>query len=119
MMNSIQMLGDDPGVGQFAVGLFRIAHRKSFDGSAPEARHQRGHGARIQPAAKKDSDGHVAHQVTANSTFQEIAVSARVVTLSRTLSSPPTKRSQYCSIRNSPRSSISSQWPGISLRTPR
>src|ERR1035438_2326000 len=77
----IEMLGHSPGVGQLAVGLFGIPDRKCLDGPAPDFRHQCGDGARVEAAAEKYAERHIAHEVALHRSFEQVAITFDVVAL--------------------------------------
>ena len=79
MVNRVQMLSDDAGIRQFAVGIFGVAHGKSFYRSAADLGHQRRHRTGIHAAAEKDSERNIAHQVAANRLLQQVAIGVDVV----------------------------------------
>ena len=79
VMNRVQMLGDDTGIRQFAVGIFGVAHGKSFDRGAADLGHQRRHRTGVDATAEEDSERNIAHQVTANGLLQQVAIGVDVI----------------------------------------
>ncbi len=79
VMHRIQMLRHGTRIRQFAVSLFRVSHRKSFNRRLADLRHQRRHRARIHTAAQKNSQRHVAHQMAAHCLLQQFAVRLHVI----------------------------------------
>ncbi len=60
------------GVLELAEGPLVECHREGRDRPADVARHERGDDARVDPAGKKDAEGHVAHQPERDRFFQEL-----------------------------------------------
>jgi hypothetical protein len=81
MMNRVDVFGYDAGVGKFAEVRFGVTHGKTFDWGAANFCHQCSHGAGVQPAAEKDAERNVAHEVAADGLFQTFAVSLNVIGL--------------------------------------
>src|ERR1700684_4327743 len=80
MMPRAQMLLPRSGIKQFTVCLFGVPDGKCLDGLAPEFCHQRRDRAGIESAAQKYAEWNITHQVTADRTLKQFAVTLDVVT---------------------------------------
>jgi len=81
VVKRIQMIGNNAGIRQFAICVFRVAHRESLDRSTTDLCHQRGHRAGVDAAAEKNAERHITHQVAAHRLLQHFPVRLDVVTL--------------------------------------
>src|ERR1700727_2400450 len=59
--------------------FFTIPNRESLNTVFTNFRSQRRHGARIESAAKKNTQWHVAHQMRRDRFFQQLAIRANVI----------------------------------------
>ncbi len=81
VMNGMDMLGNQAGVGEFTVGGLGVAHGKSLDRRLSDLGHQRGQCAGIHAAAQQDSERNIAHEVAGDGLFQKITVGFDVIGL--------------------------------------
>ena len=119
MMPRVDVIRHGAREGQFAVRLLGVADGKSLDWLAPHFCHQRRDRARIDAAAQKHAERHVAHQMAIDRAFQQFAIAldviifiARFVRL-RCIQIPVLPDFRLC--RPEP---IVMVWPGSSLRIP-
>ncbi len=80
-MLRFDVVGDRAREGQLAIGALGVADGKRLNGTAANLCHERGHRARIQAAAEKYAQRHIAHQVALDCAFQKLTITANVITL--------------------------------------